>query len=328
MSDTTITDLPTAGGIDPVNDWLAIDTAAPEATNKINRNILLGVSSQPLGLTDTQSPTNKTFDNTNTITVKDSNFTMQDNSDTTKQAQFQLSGITTATTRTYTLPNASVTLASLTGTETLTNKTLTSPAITGGTIDNSTITVDSITGHTSSTVVTVGNVQLNNGTIGTSGAVITASIATAAVTPEKLVSGAGTGWAWQNWTPSWTNVTVGNGTVTAKYVQVGKGIFFRIALTLGTTSAISGQPTFTLPVTAVDPGLSGTASPILGYAWIEDTGVTNYQGPFIQASTTEGALRVNNAASTYLTTSIISSTIPMTWGNGDSFNGYGYYEAA
>jgi hypothetical protein len=40
-------------------------------------------------------------------------FTLQDDADTTKQAQFQLSAITTATTGTYTLPAATTTLAGL-----------------------------------------------------------------------------------------------------------------------------------------------------------------------------------------------------------------------
>ena len=65
-------------------------------------------------------------------TIDDDNFTLQDNADTSKKAQFQCSGISSSTTRTYTLPDASVTLGdvSLTGTQTLTNKTITAPTIT------------------------------------------------------------------------------------------------------------------------------------------------------------------------------------------------------
>lgn len=63
-----------------------------------------------------------------------------DSADTSKALEFETSGSTTSTTttiasastasRTITLPDASVTLASLTGTETLTNKTLTTPVLT------------------------------------------------------------------------------------------------------------------------------------------------------------------------------------------------------
>ncbi|USN97119.1 MAG: hypothetical protein H6797_00850 [Candidatus Nomurabacteria bacterium] len=54
---------------------------------------------------------NKTLDNSNSLTLKDANLTIQDDSDTSKQAKLQLSGITTGTTRTYTLPDASGTVA-------------------------------------------------------------------------------------------------------------------------------------------------------------------------------------------------------------------------
>lgn len=75
--------------------------------------------------TGSETVTNKTIGNTNTVTVKDANFTLQDDSDTTKQLQLQLSGITTGTTRTLTVPDASTTLVGTDTTQSLTNKTLT-----------------------------------------------------------------------------------------------------------------------------------------------------------------------------------------------------------
>lgn len=69
------------------------------------------VGEQLLGLTASQSPTNKTFNNTNQLTLKDTKFTLQDDGDVSKQLVFQLSGITTSTIRTLTVPDASGTIA-------------------------------------------------------------------------------------------------------------------------------------------------------------------------------------------------------------------------
>jgi uncharacterized small protein (DUF1192 family) len=61
---------------------------------------------------------------------QDSLFAIADNADRTKRVQFQVSGVTTGTTRTLTVPDFDGTIATLAGTETFTNKTLTSPTIT------------------------------------------------------------------------------------------------------------------------------------------------------------------------------------------------------
>lgn len=65
-----------------------------------------------VGTNTSDSLTNKT------IPIADVNFTIQDDGDATKQAQFEASGITTGTTRTFTLPNATGALALNPGTTT------------------------------------------------------------------------------------------------------------------------------------------------------------------------------------------------------------------
>jgi hypothetical protein len=69
--------------------------------------------------------------------VRDAAFLIVDNSDPTKKIAFQASGITTATTRTLTAPDASTTIVGTDATQTLTNKTLTSPTLTAPTINTS-----------------------------------------------------------------------------------------------------------------------------------------------------------------------------------------------
>lgn len=70
---------------------------------------------------------------TGAITVKDANFTIQDDGDTSKQLKFQLSGITASNTRTLTVPDATTTLVGTDATQTLTNKTISGS---GNTITN------------------------------------------------------------------------------------------------------------------------------------------------------------------------------------------------
>lgn len=199
----TVDSLPIASTIDPVQDRLLIYTASATDIQGISRNILLGLASQPLGLTDTQSPTNKTFNNTNSFTVLDTNLTIQDNGDNTKQAMFQASGITSGQTRTYTLPDISDTLTTNTATQTLTNKTLTAPVISGGSAANIALTVDSISGFTTANSLSIGGISISSSVITTassigSGANVTngvqaAALATNAIKLGKTIDTSGRG---------------------------------------------------------------------------------------------------------------------------------------
>lgn len=238
MSNKTINNYPHAVSIDGANDQLLIEQS--NVYNQINRNTLLGITSQPLGLTDTQSPTNKTLDNTNTVTLKDTLFTLQDDGDTTKQARFQLSSITTATTRTFTLPDASGTLVTLAGTQTLTNKTLTSPTISAPTITNATLSADTITGSSVSTTGSIYGISVTTGTISS------AAIGSSAITPEKLLTSTGTSWVTTTITPTktgWSSTTKN----VWQYIQMGKMVwlYFDVA---GTSNSVTTN--VTLPVAA------------------------------------------------------------------------------
>lgn len=324
----TIFQYTAASTIDATADLLLIEQAVGPIYKSISRNTLLGITGNPIGTTDSQTLSNKTIGNTNTVTLKDTLFTLQDDGDTSKQAKFQLSGITTATTRTYTLPNASSTLADIATAQTFTNKTLTSPTITGGTYDNGTITVDSIGGHTSGTVVTVANLQISNGVLNTNNSVITANITDTAITPAKLQTGTGSSWAWQSWTPAWTNLVVGNGTLNAKYIQAGKTVNFKLDLVFGTTTVISGTVSLTLPVTATTlSGTSGIQS--LGQADIYDSGTADYVGVVKWLTTTTIRPETLGVSAALINTlNIVNTTAPMTWTTNDELHLRGFYEAA
>lgn len=113
-----------------------------------------------------------------TLSISDVGFTLTDNADATKQLKFELSGITTATTRTLTVPNDSGTLALLSGTQTFSGNTTFS-----GTLAASNATVTLGTATTATTVglgtgaVTSGvSKAVNIGTAGLSGSTTTVEI--------------------------------------------------------------------------------------------------------------------------------------------------------
>jgi len=122
-----------------------------------------------------------------------------------------------------------------------------------------------------------------------------------------VVNGGVDSTAWTSWTPTWTNITIGNATVNGKYKQIGKTVFARLDVTFGTTSsAITTGGTlhsFTLPVNAA----SRTAQALLGRG---------------HAYTTQSFLPVVQYKSTsdvYLGFEVVVSTLPSI-----SFNPIGW----
>ena len=158
--------------------------------------------------------------------------------------------------------------------------------------------------------------------------------ASAADTPARLAVGANdllliaasgetTGLKWgggyQSWTPTRNGITVGNGQERARYAKIGKTVFFEYEFVLGSTSAISNDPGFSLPLTA--------SAKVTGYSTFTDAGVSNYQGQ-LDATTTFAYFIVGNSAGTFLSSSYLTAGIPFTWGTNDTFNARGFYEVA
>ena len=146
--------------------------------------------------------------------------------------------------------------------------------------------------------------------------------ATAAISTTKLASDGFLG-AWQTWTPSYTNITVNNGTVTANYVVIGKTVHFRYVLTCGSTTSITSGIEISLPVEAhadynVEFGF------IIGQMSLRDSGVAQYFG-YAQMKATSATIlnpRWNDG------TVNPSNTFPITEAVGDVLMLVGTYEAA
>jgi len=137
---------------------------------------------------------------------------------------------------------------------------------------------------------------------------------------------AGGGAAWASWTPTYTNLTVGNGTVISKYTHVGRKVVWKYQITFGTTSVMGTAPTLTLPVAASDNVEAGSC-PVR----ILDSGTNTFVGCLVPSSTTGVIVQLvstGNAATNYLVKSSITSSLPMTWATGDQFAFTLEYEAA
>lgn len=157
----------------------------------------VGSRAEVVTVSNTQTLTNKTLDNTNAITVLDASFTIQDNADPTKQAKFQLASISAATTRTFTLPDANTIVVGTDATQTLTNKTITAGSNTisglthGSEVDNPTTNVHgvagTVVGTSDSQTLTNKGINSDNNTITN---IVDADIkALAAIARSKIASG-------------------------------------------------------------------------------------------------------------------------------------------
>ena len=129
---------------------------------------------------------------------------------------------------------------------------------------------------------------------------------------------------WTAYTPSWTAVTtnpsIGNGTLSGRYVQIGKTVIGTIKLAMGSTTTYgSGAWSFSLPKTSAAQGGR------YGGQWMaEDIGTKIYTGTlFILDNVSTVSIFVRDEAVNYL-----SNTTTHTWASGDYLFISFIYEAA
>jgi hypothetical protein len=117
-----------------------------------------------------------------------------------------------------------------------------------------------------------------------------------------------------SFTPTWSNLTVGNGTQSFKYVRINNLVFINGKFTLGSTSAITGNVSFTTPVTSTNQqGIS-----YAGDVFIEDSGTGNLLG-FVAYLSNTFYIQTYTVNATYPTPIGFQATTPFTWAANDTF---------
>lgn len=140
------------------------------------------------------------------------------------------------------------------------------------------------------------------------------------------------GGAWTSWTPTWTNLSVGNGTVSALYYRAGRLILWKLKLTFGSTTSVSGAIRFTVPVAAS----TGIEFDNTFGTFVDATGSRHMSaGQFISTTVIQANMMNANGTSTaagtafsgYVVQVVTSSTDPFTWTTNDQIFYSGAYES-
>jgi len=125
--------------------------------------------------------------------------------------------------------------------------------------------------------------------------------------------------SWVSYTPTLTNFTVGNGSFSAAYTQIGSTVHVRFKFTYGSTSAASGAFTASLPV--------APSTNALGHGLIQDASGSDYPAQVFTSGSTF-TMRISTASGSYATWAAASNTVPVAPANGDIYTAYITYQVA
>jgi hypothetical protein len=204
-----------------------------------------------------------------TINIRDDKFSLLDNGDTTKVAAFDVSGVTTGTTRTLTVPNASTTIVGHDATQTLTNKTL---ALGSNTVSGTIAQFN--TAVTDADFATLaGTETLTNKTVALGSNTVSGTIAqfNTAVTDADFATLAGT--------ETLTNKTVNlaNNTVTGTLAE------FNTAVSDANLASIAGSETLTNKTLTAPTINAGTLTGVLDAGGATSFEIPNDAAPTVNA---------------------------------------------
>ena len=132
-----------------------------------------------------------------------------------------------------------------------------------------------------------------------------------------------------SYTPTFTNLTVGNGTLAAQYCTVNKFVHTFGSLTFGSTTAFTGTAYFTLPVVTVTAEM-GASGMVFGFSTYINSGTGAVVKGTVNAigNTTGAVLWVATTSGSYEGQTNPSATIPHTWATGDIIRWNIMYKAA
>ncbi len=121
-----------------------------------------------------------------------------------------------------------------------------------------------------------------------------------------------------DFTPSFTNLTVGNGTFESSYYKRdGNFMYGKVHFTLGSTSSMGTSPEMTIPggFTA-DTSFDDASSTVngLGNGGILDSGTAVFSSGVFLVSSTKIRLKSQNTSAQFVN---LSSTVPITWTTSD-----------